>query len=50
VKNDNIVTNQAAIDAWLLRDVTCGNYILARNEQQSKENPEWTFSLPERCG
>ena len=38
VRNNNIVTNQAAIDAWLLRDVTCRNYILATNEQNQKKN------------
>jgi hypothetical protein len=38
VRNENIVTNQAAIDAWLLRDVTCRNCILATNEQNQKKN------------
>ncbi|EFX80095.1 hypothetical protein DAPPUDRAFT_318964 [Daphnia pulex] len=41
VRNEYIVTNQAAIDAWLF--VTCRNYILATNEQESKEKPVLIF-------
>ncbi len=35
---NNVVTNQTAIDAWLLRDVTYRNFILATNEQNQKKN------------
>ncbi|EFX65810.1 hypothetical protein DAPPUDRAFT_264195 [Daphnia pulex] len=38
VRINNIVTIQVAIDAWLLRDVTCRNYILSTNEQNQKKN------------
>jgi hypothetical protein len=33
-----IVTNQAAIDRWKKRDVTCRNYIMATNEPSQKKN------------
>lgn len=33
-----IVTNQAAIDRWKKRDVTCRNYIMVTNEPSQKKN------------
>ena len=35
---NGVVTNQAARQLWLLRDVTCRNYILATNEPNQKRN------------
>lgn len=41
------MVNQAAIDAWQLRDITCRNYILATNEQGQKKNIYGLFTARE---
>jgi hypothetical protein len=35
---NGIVTNQASMDQWKKRDVTCRNYIMATNEPSQKKN------------
>nr|CAH0098495.1 unnamed protein product [Daphnia galeata] len=36
IRVENAITNQANIDAWRMRDITCRNYILATTDQSQK--------------